>query len=189
MVRSKLTELRQEANKYIGIPYFMNVSKKYHPELVMVGKGSAKEIALKTIEFANLENKKIMDMTPQEIYNFQKKHRLGIDCSGLSVHLLNFYLGTRFNPRKTSANILTSTPLSKKINISDADTADLIRQEKGGHVIFIIEKIGDKVIYIESSRSGRKVHYGEFDIHDKSFKYNGIYRITSPQSIPDILMD
>lgn len=188
MVRSKLEELREEANKYIGIPYFMNVSKVYHPELVMVGKGSAKEIALKTIELANTENKKILDMTPQEIYNFQKKHHLGIDCSGLSVHLLNFYLGTHLNPRKTSADILTSAPLSKKIKNSEATTGDLIRQEKGHHVIFIIEKIGDKIIYIESSRSGRKVHHGEFNLNDKKFKYNGIYRITSPQSVPGILM-
>lgn len=188
MVRSELEKLRKEIDKYIGIPYYMNVTKKYLPDITLVGKGNAKEIALKTIELANTENKKILNMSPTQIYNFQKKHKIGIDCSGLAVHLLNFYLKTNFNPRKTSANILTSTPLSKKINIKDAQTADLIRQEKGGHVIFIIEKIKDKIFYVESSRAGRKVHYGEFNIHDKTFKYNGIYRIISPQSIPDILM-
>jgi len=188
MVRSKLEELYKEIDKYIGIPYYMNVTKKYLPEIALVGKGNAKEIALKTIELANTDNKKIINMTPTQIYNFQKKHKIGIDCSGLTVQLLNFYLKTNFNPRKTSADILTSAPLSKEINIKDAQTADLIRQEKGGHVIFIIEKVENKIYYVESSRAGRKVHYGQFDINDKNFKYDGIYRITSPQSIPGILM-
>jgi len=177
MVRTKLTELKQEILKYIGIPYHTNIPKTISSDNVLVGKGSAKEIALKTIEIANKSNIKILDLTPQQIYNLQKKNKIGIDCSGLACHLLNFYFNTNLNPRHISADMLTSTPLSQKINISHIQTADLIRQKNGHHLLFVIEKIGDKVIYVDSSLKGRGVHYGEFEITDKTFKYDGIYRL------------
>lgn len=177
MVRTKLDLLRLEILKYIGLPYFINIPKIISPENALVGKGNAKEIALKTIEYANDENIKLIDLTPRQLYNFQKKHHLGIDCSGLICQLLNFYFETNLNVRRTSADMLTSSPLSKKIDPKDIQTADLIRQKNGHHALFVIEKINDKIIYVDSSRSGRGVHYGEFDLGDKNFKYDGIYRL------------
>jgi len=177
MVRTKLDSLRQEILKYIGLPYHTNIPKIISRDNVLVGKGNAKEIALKTIELANLNNLKILDLSPQQIYNFQKKNKIGIDCSGLVCHLLNFYFDTKLNVRRTSADMLTSAPLSQPIEIKNLKTADLIRQKKGHHVLFVIEKIGDKVIYVDSSRIGRGVHYGEFDITDKTFKYDGVFRL------------
>ncbi|HBP51163.1 TPA: hypothetical protein DD455_02415 [Candidatus Shapirobacteria bacterium] len=73
--------------------------------------------------------------------------------------------------------MLSSAPLSKQIDISDTQTADLIRQKDGHHLLFVIEKIGDKVVYVDSSRKGRGVRYGEFDITDKNFKHNGVFRL------------
>lgn len=177
MVRTKLEDLRVEILKYLGLPYFINIPKIISSENVLVGKGNAKEIALKTIEYANQENIKLVDLNPQQIYNFQKKHQLGIDCSALACHLLNFYFDTNLDVRKTSANMLTSAPLSQRIDLRDIKTADLIRQKDGHHVLFVIEKIGDKIIYVHSSREGRGVHYGEFDLSDKNFKNDGFYRL------------
>jgi len=177
MARHKLEDLKLEVLKYIGIPYHSNVPKIDSPDNALVGKGNAKEIALKTIELANQNKSKLIDLSPQQIYNFQKKNKIGIDCSGLACHLLNFYFGTKLNVRRTSANMLTSPPLSQKITLSKATSGDLIRQKNGHHVLFIIEKIEDKVIYVDSSKKGRGVRYGEFEISDKNFKHNGIYRL------------
>ena len=177
MVRTKLEELRQEVLKYIGIPYHKNIPKIISLDNSLLGKGNAKEIALKTIELANKNNLKILDLSPQQIYNFQKKNKIGIDCSGLACHLLNFYFNTKLDVRRTSADMLTSSPLSQKINLKDIQTADLIRQKDGHHLLFIIEKIGDKVIYVDSSLKGRGVRYGEFEITDKTFKHDGVFRL------------
>lgn len=177
MVGTKLELLRLEISKYIGLPYHTNVPKIDSPQASLVGKGSAKEIALKTIEFANNENIKLIDLNPQQIYNFQKKHKLGIDCSGLACHLLNFYFDLSLNVRHTSAAMLTSKPLSQKISLSEAKTGDLIRQKSGHHVLFIVEKNDNQITYVDSSVKGRGVRYGHFDITDKNFKYNGIYRL------------
>ena len=61
MVGNKLVDLKNEITHYIGIPYFSNAGKnKNHSDNVLVGKGNAKEIALKTIELANSENIKFI---------------------------------------------------------------------------------------------------------------------------------
>lgn len=180
MARIELKDLRQEILKYIGIPYHINVPKILSSDNVLVGKGNAKEIALKTIEVANKSNIKILDLEPQQIYNLQKKNHIGIDCSGLVCHLLNFYFQTNIDVRKTSADMLTSDPISSNVDISEVQTADLIRQKNGHHVLFVIEKIGNKVIYVDSSRDGRGVRYGEFDTTDKTFQHNGAFRFNAP---------
>lgn len=181
MVRIKLTELKVEISKYIGIPYFINIPPvKDQSEAVLVGKGTAKEIALKTVEYANNENIKLIDFTSQQIYNFQKKHHLGIDCSGLATNLLNFYFGTNLNVRRTSADILTSAPLSSPVSVSDVQPGDLIRQRDGKHVLFIIEKINQTIFYVHSSHLCRGVHYGEINITTDQDKFSqGIFRLTS----------
>ncbi len=177
MARTKLKLLQLEISKYIGLPYHTNIPKIDSSEASLVGKGSAREIALKTIEFANKENIKLIDLNPQQIYNFQKKHHLGIDCSGLACHLLNLYFDFNLNVRHTSAAMLTSKPMSKKIPITEAKTGDLIRQKSGHHVLFIVEKIDNHIVYVDSSVKGRGVRYGQFDITDKTFKYDSVYRL------------
>lgn len=186
MVRTKLIdELKLEINKYIGLPYWKNVLKdgKIIKEGFMGGKGNAKEIALRTVELANLKKIKLLDLSNQEIYNFQKKNKIGIDCSGLVCQLLFFYgelIGKKINlnPRKTSADMLTSNPLSKQINNkNDIQTGDLIRQKNGHHVLFIVEKNDDVITYVDSSRENRGVNYGEANLTDSNFENQGIFRL------------
>jgi hypothetical protein len=174
MAGDKLTDLKNEICHYIGIPYFTN-NHHLAADNVLVGKGTAKEIALKTIEIANSHHLILSDLSPEQIYQFQKKHHLGIDCSGLACHLLNFYFHTDLNVRKTSAAMLTSAPLSSPV--SDIHTGDLVRQKLGHHILFIIEKIGNTIYYVDSSFSGRGVRYGQFDISDKTFTRQGIFRL------------
>ncbi len=178
MVRPKLNSLLQEINTYLGIPYFINKGKyKNNGENALVGKGSAKEIALKTIEFANNENVKLINFSSSQIYNFQKKHHLGIDCSGLVCHLLNFYFKTSLNPRKTSADMLTSYPLSSPVDSDSLTTGDLVRQNNGRHVLFVIKKTGNLVEYLESNQKKRGVVLGKFEIDNPEFPHQGFYRL------------
>lgn len=176
MVGDKLIELKVELQKYLGLPYFTNKGKhKNSGPNAFVGKGTAKEIALETIDLANRQNIKLLDLTADQIYNFQKKNHLGIDCSGLACHLLNFYFGTTLDPRKTSADMLTSTPLSQKID--EPKTGDLVRQKGGKHLLFVIEKQGNVVHYVDSSLEGRGVRLGSFNINNPEFKHDGFYRL------------
>lgn len=186
MVRNELiNQLKAEINNYIGIPYWKNVIKdgQIIKEGILGGKGSAKEIALETVNLANQQNIKLLDLSAKEIYNFQKKNHIGIDCSGLICQLLIFY-GNLINKkidlniRKTSANMLTSPPLSKEIKkYDDIQTGDLVRQKNGHHALFIIDRQGDIINYVDSSLLGRGVHYGQFNLNDKSFENQGIYRL------------
>ena len=184
MVRSKLAELKIEISHYLGIPYFTNTGKyKNSGENSLVGKGTAQEITLKTVEFSNNEKLHIINFSPQELYNFQKKYHLGIDCSGLVSNLLNYYgtslgIEINLNPRRTSADNLTSHPLAHQTtDLKHLQTGDLVRQKNGQHVLFIIEIIGNIVYYVESSHSGRGVTNGHFSLEDKTFIYDGIYRL------------
>jgi hypothetical protein len=187
MAGSKLDLLLEEISKYQNLPYFCNQGKNKisSTDIALVGKGSAHDIALTTIEIANQENLKLLDLSPTQIYNFQKKHHLGIDCSGLACQLLNFYFSISLNPRKTSADQLTSLPLSTAVKLNDICTGDLIRQKNGRHVLFIIRRLGDTVSYIESSKNGRGVKTATFFLSKPNIKIDGVYRLTSLLSIPD----
>jgi len=179
MVRTKLTQLKEEIEHYIGLPYSKNVLKngKIIKEQFLGGKGNCRQIATETIRLAQKQNVDLVKLTNQEFYNFQKKNHLGIDCSGLACQLLNFYLKTDLNPRRTSANMLTSSLISKEIAPNEIKTGDLVRQKNGGHVLFIIEKQGNIINYVDSSISGRGVKYGKADLTDKSFVNQGFFRL------------
>ncbi len=176
MVGTKLDLLKQEINSYLGIPYFSNTKKTISSENALVGKGTAKEIALKTIELANLQNIKLLNLSSKQIYNFQKKNHLGIDCSGLVYNLLkiiepkvdDILIGTegKKGVRRLSANLLTSAPNAAKLSTYDVKPGDLIRADNGRHVIFIIEKINDTIHYIHSSDKTKisGVHLGFIEI-------------------------
>ncbi|MFA6185151.1 MAG: hypothetical protein WCT51_02305 [Candidatus Shapirobacteria bacterium] len=178
MVRTKL-ELQQEIEKYIGLPYSKNILKddKIIKEQFLGGKGNCRQIATETIRLAQKQKIDLIQLNNQEFYNFQKKNHIGIDCSGLACQLLNFYFNSELNPRQTSANILTSTPISKEIKPNEIKTGDLIRQKNGHHVLFIIDKQGNTINYVDSSFSGRGVRYGTADLTNKSFIHQGFFRL------------
>jgi hypothetical protein len=180
MVRNKLDLLKQEIENYIGLPYSKNILKnsKVIKEKILGGKGNWKDLKTETQKTAQKENIDLSKLNKKQLYNFQKKHHIGIDCSGLTCQLLNFYFNSNLNPRKTSADMLTSKPISKKIvNLNDLKTGDLIRQKNGHHLLFIIEKQNNIINYIDSSFSGRGVKYGKIDLTNKSFKHQGIFRL------------
>ena len=185
MAGTQLVKLKQEINHYLGIPYMINTLKnnKVVNEKFLGAKGDWKQISLETQRIAKIEKIDLKSLNSSKLYNFQKKHHLGIDCSGLATNLLIYYGNlinkkVDLNIRKTSANHLTSTKLSQKIeNPNDIKTGDLVRQKNGHHVLFIIEKKNNIVYYVDSSRKNRKVCLGEFDLTDTSFDNQGIYRL------------
>ncbi len=185
MVGTKLNKLKQEINHYLGLPYMINILRNNQvvKERFLGAKGNWQQIESETQKIAQNKNVQLTNLTPSQLYNFQKKHHLGIDCSGLASNLLIFYanlIGKKINlnVRHTSANHLTSNILSKKIDrFDDIQTGDLVRQKNGHHVLFIIEKKGNTVYYVESSLKNRKVSLGQFDLNDKSFDNQGIYRL------------
>lgn len=146
---------------------------------VLIGKGTAKEIALQTIEFANVQKINLLKLSNQQIYNFQKKNHLGIDCSGLICHLLNL----KVNVRKTSANMLTSPPLSHQVKTL-LQPNDLIRQKNGKHVLLVLEINKNLITYIHSSRDTKGVVIETKNIKD--IPNDSFWRITSLQSKSDI---
>jgi hypothetical protein len=73
--------------------------------------------------------------------------------------------------------MLTSTPISKEIKPNEIKTGDLVRQKNGHHVLFIIEKQGNIIKYVDSSFSGRGVKYGQTDLTNKSFIHQGFFRL------------
>ncbi|MDD2225440.1 MAG: NlpC/P60 family protein [Candidatus Shapirobacteria bacterium] len=178
MARTKL-ELQQEIEKYIGLPYSKNILKdgKIIKEQFLGGKGNCRQIATETIRLAQKQKIDLTQLNNQEFYNFQKKNHIGIDCSGLACQLLNFYFNSELNPRKTSANMLTSAPISQEIKPSEIKTGDLVRQKNGHHILFIIEKQGNVINYVDSSISGRGVKYGQTNLTDKSFINQGFFRL------------
>lgn len=179
MVRIKLNSLKQEIEHYIGLPYSKNIIKdgKIIKEQFLGGKGNCRQIATETIRLAQKQKINLIQLNNKEFYNFQKKNHIGIDCSGLACQLLNFYFNSDLNPRKTSANMLTSNPISKEIKPNEIKTGDLVRQKNGHHVLFIINKQDNIINYVDSSFSGRGVKYGQADLTDKSFIHQGFFRI------------
>jgi hypothetical protein len=185
MVGTKLNKFNQEINHYLGIPYMINIVRdgKVIKERFLGGKGNWKEIEKETKKITVKEKVNLKKLNPKQLYNFQKKHKIGIDCSGLICQLLNFYgptIGKKINldARHTSANMLTSPPLSQKIeDFQDIQIGDLVRQKNGHHVLLIVEKKGHKISYVDSSFWGRGVKYGETDLTDQSFDNQGIYRL------------
>ena len=185
MVRTKLDQLKQEIEHYIDLPYMINIIRdgKIIKPRFMGAKGHWKDIDKETKRLAKENHIDLKKLSSQRLYNFQKKHKIGIDCSGLASQLLIYYgklSGKKIaiNPRHTSAEMLTSEPLSTKIDDPDnIRTGDLIRQKNGHHVLFIIEKKGKTIDYVDSSFWGRGVKYGQVDLADPMFDNQGIYRL------------
>ena len=174
MDRIKLKKnLEQEIAHYLNIPYFINFPKNPHQRLaVQVSKGNWQQVQKYTARLAKKENVKLSALTSRQLYNFQKKHHIGIDCSGLVYHLLDFlyqqshHQSIRFkligaegktSPRRLSAHLLTSLPNAVPITPDQILPGDLIRSLYGRHVMFVIKKTTKGLKVVDSSRQGRGV--------------------------------
>jgi len=192
MVRTNLDKLKQYIDSYIGIPYWSNQLKNG----IIVdngpygGKGTANQISQITPK-KNSHNQ-------IEAYRYRKKHHIGLDCSGLAYHLLNFWyklhtkssiekkiVGTqgKFGPRRVNVKMLSNPQNSIKVNNLEAiRTADLIVINGQKHVLFVVDRVDNQIFYVHSSQKTKKngVYYGSIRLTnpDQPLNYQQFSDIT-----------
>lgn len=66
-----------------------NYVKKKTKQRALIGKGSPREIEIATEKSAHKNNFDLNKATKEEIKQFMEENRIGIDCSGLVVWILN----------------------------------------------------------------------------------------------------
>lgn len=140
--------------KKVTCPYYIN-NKKFRQRMglrVLIGKGNPNEIEKESLIYEKLRGVDFNNMTEEEIREFLRKSRIGIDCSGFVVHVLDKWL--RLNkkrhlwkyiryPRQSlyrkiarwlrpveniSAKILTNDENTIKVkNLNNVKPGDLIR--------------------------------------------------------------
>ncbi len=94
-------------NKVIACPYYTNLKKIRGGLRVFLGKAPAQEIINEAKFISQKEHLDLSQLSEQELYRFMVEHNLGIDCSGLAVHIL----------KEVYANFPISDNKTKKINI------------------------------------------------------------------------
>ncbi|MFA6518536.1 MAG: hypothetical protein WCV93_02665 [Candidatus Shapirobacteria bacterium] len=190
MARTKLEKLlTEEVNHYLGIPYAKNYWKNnlLIKEAILGGKGTWPEIDYATTCAGEKYQVDITSLSPKELYNFQKKHKIGIDCSGLVYHLLDFIdknIGAngilfkvvsvnpnhgKYGVRSLSADSLTNSINSYPItNYSHVQLGDLIRHHQGKHTLLITGQKNNRLNYVHSSLTTlvSGVHTGYIKIID-----------------------
>lgn len=164
--------LSQEINHYLGIPYAKNHWKNgiLIKEAAFGGKGTWREIDYATLCAGEKYQVNTNSLSPKKLHNFQKKHHIGIDCSGLVYHLLNFIdisLGNsgilykvtspnkdrgQYGVRSLSADSLTKPHNSYPVSdYSHVQIGDIIRHHRGTHILLIINKKANRLHYVHSS--------------------------------------
>lgn len=76
------------AGKVITCPYYTNLKKERAALKVFLGKGSAQEIINETKFLSQKENIDLARFSEERLYRFMVENNLGIDCSGLTMHIL-----------------------------------------------------------------------------------------------------
>ena len=175
---------------YLACPYWMN---KNHPKDggskvrgPFDGKGTPDEIESAVRKAANQAELNLNEVQPNTIINFMKQKKIGIDCSGYAYQLLNALDldkggsglegkltttptnhpkdKTRDDRFQINANYLTQNPNSIKLNhIDEIEIGDLIRIDKGKHILFIIEKNQNYLIYTHSNK--------DFGVHNAQINF------------------
>lgn len=73
-------------------PYIINPKTQRAGLRVLIGKGDPGEIARETQVVSQVKGVDLNKMTTAEIRKFMQDRRIGIDCSGFIVHIVNFWL-------------------------------------------------------------------------------------------------
>ena len=157
--------------KEIVCPYWMNNLKKgiFGP---FGGKGTPEQIVEATKNEAKAADLSLREMTAEEILNFMKERKIGVDCSGFVFWMLDslerekggrgleqdFYPNQTLAPTKANVATLTEPQFVLSIKLNDVKVGDIIRLDKGRHVAIVIEVIREvktkqvkEIVYAHSS--------------------------------------
>lgn len=192
-------------------PYYMNVGGILK-DSVFAGKGSPVEIENKAKDiFSHID---LVNKDENFIRSEMSHNDLGIDCSGLVYQILNTWLrdiskkselkdylpkSRTFNPRRiisrmikpqssVSADMFTSSPISKKIDLKDVQPGDLIRTRGGKHILFVTEveyndTIPTKITFVQSASLYKRtgVRYGSVELIKKMDLACSIWSDANPE--------
>lgn len=155
--------------KSIVVPYFINPKSQRAGLRVMIGKGDPGEISREVKVLAQLKGIDLNEMTNEQIREFMMDQKVGLDCSGFIVHVLNYWLVQQGDSRlikylefpnnsfvakakrklrpveQIGANLLTNEENCKVIkNLNDVRPGDLIRskgQRRNAHHVSLISEV------------------------------------------------
>ncbi len=174
--------------KLIPTPYRINIP--YQADRRKYGKSDPQTLVSDTIQIAKEQNFDLGKASIEEIRKFMEQNMLGIDCSGIAYHVLDYLLkksGKRSMldngfPKASATNvaILTSDQFSTPIEMGNTQPGDLIKlnSKKASHILIILET-GNNIIYAHSSgitnptgvHTGQ-IENGKFPDDLKVFSYN-----------------
>lgn len=190
--------------KRVPVPYRRNETGQYQKlGAAFQGKSSPRVLIKTTTSLAKKQNFDLNKASVEDIRDFMRKNRLGIDCSGFAYRLLNTFSEkvhgrslTAFglpHVGRTNTTKLTSSKIAIKIeNLDMAVAGDLIKLNSTGdipHVLVVLENRSGKIIYAHSSGTTNPdgvhlggVHKGKLPEELNIFSYNpylgdGVYRL------------
>ena len=155
----------------VPCPYFINSDDEKGGLRVLVGKGSPEEIEHEVKVWSQLKGFNLRKASIEEIREFMIQHKIGIDCSGYLVHVINRWMKQNMGKRlveelkfkdnspitwvkrrlrsaeNIGANTLTNEDNTTKIEINDVKPGDLIRlkglRKNAHHIAMVSEVDGD----------------------------------------------
>lgn len=157
------------SGKRVRIPYWRNkITSRGRVQGPFGGKGRPKEIRRITLKKAEETGIKLERMTTEEIREFMRRKRIGIDCSGFVFQILDFLFpgfwrglkmapGWSRNPiRRFNAAALTSKENTRPVKrLREIKTGDLIPLSFTGkrvdHVLVVVDKNKKEIVYAHSS--------------------------------------
>lgn len=175
--------------KKVRIPYWRNRFFKNNLRVLRGpygGKGTPVQIKEAVLKEAKRAKISLEELSSEQIVNFMKQKKIGLDCSGLAFQVLaflkpGFWKGLkkapgrsrdpvrRFNS-KSLCSEANSFPVGTVANIRVGDLIPLGFNERGrvDHLAVVVDKTGKKIVYLHSSNktavSG--VHLAEIKIAD-----------------------
>lgn len=176
----------------IHCPYWMNKLKD--GRVIMRGfengKGDAKSIQDELIRLLKVEEIEAKNITIEFLQKYARRHRVGIDCSGLAYRFLDLLVRSKYTNAtiksldefflggisKTNVFRLIGENYSIPIKaVNQIQIGDLIATKKITHVLIVIEKSAQMIKYIHASSRHTKekgVHVGEILVKGSSFPLN-----------------
>lgn len=166
-------------NKQVPTPYRTNIP--FQSDRRKYGKSDAPTLIEDTLEAAKEDNFDLRANSAEQIRGFMEAHLLGIDCSGFVYWMLDYLLKQIGEggmeqigfpvASKTNVNLLTSDQFTVFIDqVGKIQSGDVIKFTKGGgdlpHILIIMEKTPQKIIYAHSSGVSEipGVHRGMIEI-------------------------